>query len=334
MSQNSTRNDPDDDSMAEAVSTMFYFIFGGSFLGLVMILVSYQAPSPAKDILGVLGGFWVVMAFARRSNTFTLGVLIVGGLGFLAAQYALRTLAALASNGIYGQDNSGKSYFAIGNYLVFGVLWLLIGIPYRAYKYNIDQSGEGSTQRVMVRALARSAAALTGVFVLILHYGHGPLGQIDIKALIAGSVFTAFLIAPIYQVWTEKCWQRGFVGSFSLKSTMKQWRDALRGLVVDTDNYWEKYWENDFAKRDGKMPDSESTHTGERSDRRDSPGKRLEDEGTTPPHRDSSQVKKASNSNGTQKPASAQGSNGRSAVPPRRTFNRPKKRSKKRSRRR
>jgi hypothetical protein len=112
------------------------------------------------------------------------------------------------------------------------VIWLLLGVPHRAFKYKLDLNGEGNAQRVLVRALVIFAAVLTGVYILLLHFGSGPLEGVSIRALISGIIFTVFLVVPAYRSVAKVCWQRGIGSLFSPKPLAKGWIAALTELNI------------------------------------------------------------------------------------------------------
>lgn len=159
-------------------------------------------------------------------------VMAVGFFSLVIAQISVRGLAALAAGGVYGSDKSSVGYFHAENYLLVAVLWLLFGIPNRAFKYKLDPAGKGKAQYVLLGFLAVVASVVTGTTILLLHFGGGPLCGVDIRLLVAGTIFTVFLLVPIYKSWAKACWQHGFFGMFSLKPWMRHWSEASADVGV------------------------------------------------------------------------------------------------------
>jgi hypothetical protein len=235
-----------DTRVLACIAYTVYFVFGGTFFGIVLILISLQLHGAANLVVFIFGTFFITAMFRRRGNLFMLMAQGLAILAYIGAQVAIRALATMATNGVYGPDKSGLTSFYLGNYLVFGVLWLIFGVPYRAFKYEIDRNGEGNSQNVVVESLAATASLLTGVFVLLLHGGEGPFSQIDIRALIVGDIYTVFLIFPIYRSIAKACWQRGIFGSLSPRPFLRRWRRAAIEIDATTLEYYEKLYDREY----------------------------------------------------------------------------------------
>jgi hypothetical protein len=158
----------------------------------------------------------------RRSSNLFRGVLASTG------------LAIMASGGLYGNDGSGSTVFWIQNYLLAAILWLLLGIPHRAFKYRLDLTGEGTVRELMLGSLAGLVSALAGILILVSHFDRGPLAQVNAKTLIVGVIFTSFLIYPVFKAIARACWQRGVTGIFSPRSLFEKWRQAALELAGST----------------------------------------------------------------------------------------------------
>jgi len=207
--------------------SMMRFIFGGTFIGIVMLLLGIQLPGTYSVCLGVAGIWWIIRFFKRRAVWVTLVLWICVSIVGVVSEVAMRGLATLATNGVYSFDNEGvRGYFYAQNFLIFGVLWLLFGIPYRGFKYELDRDGEGSLRDVMLGTLAVAASLLTSTFILLLHYGNGPFSKISLWPLIIGCIFTVCLTIPLYQTIAKACWQRGILGILSPSPLIERWRQA------------------------------------------------------------------------------------------------------------
>jgi hypothetical protein len=258
---------------------MFYFIFGGSFLGILMSVMGPQFNGPAHSILSIVGAAWVGWFINQRGIFiyFALcGLALAAGIG---AEYAMRGLATLATGGVYGPDNSGTGgYFFATNYLIFGILWLIVGIPHRAFKYEFDRDGERNAQDVMVGTLATISTLLAVAFIILLHYGNGPFGAIGIRPLIVGAFAAAFIIFPIFRTIARRCWQCGLFGSLSPRPFIMRLGSAAVELDTATSDYWRKHWEN-YDKLSASAQENRSELAGTRN----SPGRSGSDSQANPP---------------------------------------------------
>lgn len=220
-------------SMLRFFTNMTVFFFGGSFLGISLLLVSGELRGSASDYVAIAGGMCIGMAFGPNFRPRVFIAAYLGAtLGGVAAVAGLRGLAALAATGVYGSDKFEWSYVNTENYLAFGVLWLLIGVPHRAFKYQLDANGDGKAQCTLVPLLATGASILTGVFILMLHFGGGPLHKLDTRPLIAGIIFTIFLILPGYKSIANACWTRGVKEIFRPRLLVKHWHETA--VELDT----------------------------------------------------------------------------------------------------
>jgi hypothetical protein len=231
----------------EAISDMFYFIFGGSFLGIVLVLVGIQLHGTGQNILLLLGGIWLGwFAFGDRNTFVAVLLALLALVSIIGAEYAIRGVATLATGGVYGPDNSGTGgYFYASNYVLFLILWALLGVPYRAFKYKLDQNGEGNAQSVMVGTLATIASLLTAVFIILLHYGNGPFSRIQVRPLMVGTIFTVFLVFLIFRSLAKACWQRGILGILSPRPLIMRWGQAAAELGAATSEYYRRLYEFD-----------------------------------------------------------------------------------------
>jgi hypothetical protein len=230
-------------SKRDNLRNLTYLLFGGSFLGIVVIAASFQFEGWIGKLIWFLGFCFLSMALDtdRRRNRIrrdslvfliTIVVLIIGIAGAAVGQLAGRGLADLAASGIHGSDKSSVRYIYAEYYLVIIILWLLLGVPHRAFKYELDRNGEGNARHVILKILITTASVLTGIYILVLHFMGGPLRVVGIGVLIPGIIFTIFLVAPIYNALSKACWQRGIRGLFSPKPLTEHWGEALTELDI------------------------------------------------------------------------------------------------------
>jgi hypothetical protein len=84
----------------------------------------------------------------------------------------------------------------------------VFGVPRRAFKYQIDPQGEGKTQRVVLRLVVFGASILTDILFMLLHFDGGPFHNVNAYTLLAGVIFTIFLLAPGYRSVAKAGWTR------------------------------------------------------------------------------------------------------------------------------
>ena len=218
-----------------------YLLFGGCFMGIILILVSNEFKSPVSDILALSGGVFIEIVVLKRKlrplRIYTFAWLAAIGGGLLAYMVFI-SLALLAAGGAFDIHKSLSGHFNAEIILLFGILWLLLGVPHRAFRYRLDQGGTGEAQRVLLGLLTAMAAILTGVSILMLHFGGGPLhGIVDIKLFITGIIFTVFLVVPSYRSLARAVWKHGIPKVFSLKPSIKHWDEATTELRKALNQY-------------------------------------------------------------------------------------------------
>jgi hypothetical protein len=227
------------------IQNIVYLLFGGSFLGIILIVASYQIGGWIGFVIAYAGIGLLLLAFyldkrkdlssyldaGPKGRHFVAYFAIVAGgtIGLAVIGLAMLGLATLAAGGNYASGTSRTGY-DYSNYLLFGILWLLLGIPHRAFKYELDRSGEGSAQRFLLGVLVIAASILTGIYILTSYLSSRPLHGISIQVLISGIIFTIFLIMPAYRSLSRACWQRGIRSLFSPKPLTERWSKAITEL--------------------------------------------------------------------------------------------------------
>jgi MFS family permease len=144
------------------------------------------------------------------------------GIGLIVGFFAL-----LASNGARSTitySGSRLNHFFLGLLLV-AIVWLLLGVPQRAYLMELDRDGKGGAQSLLVGLLTAAACILTGTFIWLLHYN--VLSTIQTPQLVAGLIFTVALTPPYYSSFARACWQRGLFGIVDPKPLKVGWHQLL-----------------------------------------------------------------------------------------------------------
>jgi hypothetical protein len=217
---------------------IIWLFFGGSFVGIMLIATAAQVHNRWVEIPLVIWGFGALgLAYQRhKRQSLTIGAVgaLIGAI-VLYGYEAGKGLAILATAGIYDSNHASRIYFCVESYLILTIVWLLFGVPHRAFKYQLDLDGKGSARRVLVRVLVTVTTILTGAYILLLHFGGGPLRGVGMRALIPGIIFTVFLVAPAYRSIMKACWRYGIGSLFSPKPLIEGWDAALTELTMTFD---------------------------------------------------------------------------------------------------
>jgi hypothetical protein len=221
---------------------MYILFFGGTFLGIELVILGLQFQGWASWIPWLAGWGLLSSAFWRTRGKIPA---IVGGIvAFIMVYVALRALSFLAAGGMPSGyrwyeflwwDVSNGWYFWVQIYLAVAILWLMIGVPRRAFWYQLDSDGKGEAQRTLVGLLAAAASIMSGIFIVTLHFGGGVLYPVNIGLLVAGSIFTVFLVLPAYRSVAKTVWRRGLRGLFYPESFMKRWGKIFTELHAALD---------------------------------------------------------------------------------------------------
>jgi hypothetical protein len=182
------------------------------------------------------------LAFARYRIVLllrALGLVVITAVGIMAAFYAIAfapgvfAFLAASGNGGFGGDSAGL----LGHItIVAGVvtLGILLWPPQLFFRLQLDIDGSGCAQRVLLKLITATACGLTGIDILLLHFGGGPLSRVGVGPLIAGMIGTMVLLAPLYRSLARACWLHGIAGLVyrrtlrrHLSGTSAELREAL-----------------------------------------------------------------------------------------------------------
>jgi hypothetical protein len=213
-------------------------LFGGPFVGIVLVIASNFFHGWLDWGLTSLGGLILVVYVqsVKRVGLTKAFLILLGWVAvFLAFSLVVRGLASLASGGTFLNGHSSHTYVDAQLCITASVVWLVIGVPYRAFRIRLDPDGKGYAQAALLGALASTAAALTGVNILMLHFAGGPLRSPNGAVLTVGIIFTILVVVPIYRFVATACWKYGFRGIFSPGRIIERWREMLPELQVARD---------------------------------------------------------------------------------------------------
>jgi hypothetical protein len=177
----------------------------------------------------------LIIKAARRSypkevSTAAVVVTVVACAVYLLGFQVL--VAALASSGnltaIFPWYTAGYSVggFAIAvasDGCLLGIPYLLVVYP-RGLRKSLPWDGATELSRTLLPAwLAAAASVLTWIYVLLLHFGWGPLTSTPARVLLVAGLGVATLLAPLYQFIARSCWQYGSEAVFD----PVRWRAAV-----------------------------------------------------------------------------------------------------------
>jgi hypothetical protein len=223
------------------------------FLASEMVILSTSWLGPLTAILADSVWIWALVVAVRDRHrrhkhltirrAFAVGIGISVGLIALtvAADLGTRVLTFIAAGGNASGDASSGSLQSAqidqwaGITLVLVAFWLLVRIPQRLFKIQLNTHGMEEIERVLLGLLTAAASVLTGIYILLLHFGGGPLGQVRPGPLVAGVIGTVVLVAPSYRSLARACWQRGISGVLSPRGLKHYWGETLAelGYVID-----------------------------------------------------------------------------------------------------
>lgn len=210
--------------------SIFRLFFGGSFFGVTLMTLAGLFPVWLAILVSIVGLLMIARVLERNGRELPkFRWVLLLSIAFGAIFVIFQGLATLSSGGVYGVDNSSQNAFEVEKDMLIAAGWLVLGIPHRAFRIRLDRDGDGYAQRVLLKLLVAIASALTGVAILLLHFGNGPLKSVDGRALFVGTIFTVVLIAPIYMSAARRCWQLG-IQNLSPKHVILSWNKALTEL--------------------------------------------------------------------------------------------------------
>jgi hypothetical protein len=230
-------NSSESTSRINGFISLVFLLFGGAFPGIVLLAVANQFNGWPVAVLWFFGtAIWANALRESFKRKAILAAVALAAVVYFIFQLLLIGIAALAASGTYGSDNSSPGYSNAEYYLTIAILWLVFGVPQRAFRFELDlyPHGEGTIQDTLVTLLARTAAFFTGIYIFLLHFGNGPLSKknsnINTSTLIVGIVFTIVLLVPAYKSLARTCWQYGIRGTLSLQPLRMRWSKTLTEL--------------------------------------------------------------------------------------------------------
>lgn len=206
----------------------------------VFVVITVTAPSYAGAAWGTaLPLFFAASVFAVRGSIKRTGHWTIGLWRALAATVSVAVVGLgvilgtrfVAAGGTTGGVSHHTAFFQYVEFdLVVVTLGLLLWIPQLFFNIQLDADGKGDAQRVLLGPIAAAASVMTGIYILLLHFGGGPLGGIHMGPLIAGVFGVVLVVTPAYRSLARACWRRGVSGVFYSSSLGYDWGKALSEL--------------------------------------------------------------------------------------------------------
>ncbi len=246
-------------SLLEAFFPLCSLCFGGQFLGIALLVAGDYFNGYVTGVLYFLGSIALVVQYKNRSDFLRVG--LSSAVLLAVALSVLLALSDLASNGSLGPDHSSATALHTEKALAVGVLWLVLGIPNRGFKLEIDRDGHGQARSVVARACAIGASALTAIYIFLSHAGEGPLSKVSTGALAVGTVFTVFLLMPAYRSIATRCWERGFGRVLWMDDLDTRLRQAAAEIAEG-----QRRWAEGFLRERGAAPTKEKRVEDEHHD--------------------------------------------------------------------
>jgi hypothetical protein len=175
----------------------------------------------------------------------TLAVVVGIIAGYLAVRDLFRFLAFMVAGGS-GPLTFTPSSTVPGNLgvvelcLAVASVVLLVWIPNVFFNIQLDISGTGDAQRVLLGLITATACTMTGTAFLLLHFGDGPLHNIRVGTLVIGIIGTVLLVANPYRSLARACWRRGIAGVFHPRTLKQHWENMATELGKALDNAAER----------------------------------------------------------------------------------------------
>jgi hypothetical protein len=222
-------------------------------LVILILLFAIAEPVPAvSDLLALFALVLVcrVVILARRSRhrgkrslrrtlavtAVVVAVVYASSFAILLATESLAFLAASGSGSSPTSSTWSSVYSENGAVstdelaITVAVLGLLLWIPHLLFRIKLDIDGKDGVQGTLLAVITAGACALTGTYIILLHFADGPLRSVHVGTLVAGTLFTLVLVAPYYRALARTCWRRGMPLALNPKAIARRMRDTVREL--------------------------------------------------------------------------------------------------------
>jgi hypothetical protein len=209
-------------------------------LGFISGITTAMVPANSKGLPGIITSILFVSAFVAAVRKVRLVRASKMAAGIVIAYFGVRELAeSLALIAIGG---NGKVSFALYSSAPSSVLGevdlclalitalILVWVPQVFFRIQLDINGTKDTQRILLHLITAASTVMTGIILLLLHFGDSRLRAITTTVFIVGVIGVMFLVAPSYRSLAKACWQHGITGVFSLVTWKQHWRNIKNEL--------------------------------------------------------------------------------------------------------
>jgi hypothetical protein len=217
-------------------------------LGFIFGIITATIPAKLDGISGSITLILFVWAFiaAVRNTPRKLGIrarlvrVSKIAVGIAVAYFGVRELAeALALMAISGGRKVSFALYSstrssllseIDLCLALVVALILVWVPQAFYRIQLDIDGTKDAQRVLLHLITSTSTIMTGIILLLFHFGDGAFRTINTSTFIVGVIGVMFLVAPPYRSLAKACWRRGIAGVFSPITWKQHWRSTRNEL--------------------------------------------------------------------------------------------------------
>jgi hypothetical protein len=106
-------------------------------------------------------------------------------------------------------------------------LLLLVGVPAVLRRWLPWHTASEMARSLVPSWLAATAAILTWLYIVLLHFGGGALAHDPMGLIVVAGIGAASLLAPLFQFIARSCWE---YGSLALLDPLR-WRGAARTVA-------------------------------------------------------------------------------------------------------
>jgi hypothetical protein len=225
-------------------------VLGGIFFMIGSITVNIPGSSEPSVLIALalwLSAFFIAIKKSQvpRYSAGRLFRVLVVTAGIIVTYEALHevlrwlTFMAAGGNGTvnYSLYSSSPSPLeGVEASLVYTVIVLLVWIPQVFFRIQLDTSGTGDAQRVLLGVITTVSCVMTGISILLGHFDGGPFRNVNIGTLVVGGIGIIFLVAHPYRSLARACWQRGIADVFYPRAFKQHWVNMAAELEKAIDS--------------------------------------------------------------------------------------------------
>ena len=112
-----------------------------------------------------------------------------------------------------------------------GIMYLLVVFPGALRRRLPWDHATELAQSLLPAWLAAAGVGITWLYVLLLHFGDGPLAKTSLAVTLVGGLGLAVLLAPLYQFMARSCWQYGGEAVLDPVRWLAAWRKVAKEIL-------------------------------------------------------------------------------------------------------